>query len=173
MDDDSGHATGFSALAQSDARLLILGSLPGQRSLDAGQYYAHPRNAFWQLVADLFGVPREADYASRTAALARRKIALWDVLHSSRRPGSLDASIDLATAKTNDFNAFFSTHQSIELVAFNGRKAAELYQRRVIASLSGPSPATLLLPSTSPAHAAMSYSQKLAHWQALTRITGA
>lgn len=173
MEENLEHSTGFAPIAQRDARLLILGSLPGQRSLDAGQYYAHPRNAFWQLAADLFGVPRGADYASRTAALAARGVALWDVLHSSRRPGSLDASIDLATAIANDFKAFFAAHKSIELVAFNGRKAADLYQRRVIPSLSGLSPATLLLPSTSPAHAAMSYSQKLVHWQALTRITDA
>lgn len=166
------HATGFPPLARRDARLLILGSLPGQRSLDAGQYYAHPRNAFWRLAADLFGIPANADYLSRAAALADRGIALWDVLHSSRRSGSLDARIEMPTAKANDFNHFYTVYKAIELVAFNGRKAAELYQRQVIPSLSGPSPPTSLLPSTSPAYAAMPYSEKRKCWRELTRVIG-
>ncbi|MCH8159542.1 MAG: DNA-deoxyinosine glycosylase, partial [Proteobacteria bacterium] len=79
---------GFPAIARPDATLLILGSLPGQRSIDAGQYYAHPQNAFWKIMSSLYGI--DGSYQQRCAQLIERRIALWDVLASSVRPGSLD-----------------------------------------------------------------------------------
>ena len=112
---------GFPPVASADARSLILGSLPGARSIAEQQYYAHPQNAFWRIMGELFGIT--GDYETRCAQLNANGIALWDVLHSSIRPGSMDADIKSDTAAVNDFADFFSAHPNIRTVAFNGKKA--------------------------------------------------
>ena len=155
---------GFPPIARREARILILGSLPGQRSIAEQQYYAHPQNAFWPIMGELYGV--EGEYASRCEQLSRHGIALWDVLHSSVRPGSMDASIRLDSAVTNDFKAFFARHPNVELIAFNGRKAEQLFQRKVSDEMIGRWIERVGLPSTSPAYAAMPFSGKLAAWRA-------
>lgn len=160
---------GFPPVAGPGARVLVLGSLPGRRSLRDGEYYAHPRNAFWRLVDDLLRIPRTLPYVERTAKLAGSGVALWDVLHSSVRPGSLDARIDMATARANDFATFLQAHPGVELIAFNGRKAADLFARLVQPDLAA-APREVTLPSTSPAHAAMPYEEKRRHWSQLLRI---
>jgi hypoxanthine-DNA glycosylase len=160
-------ASGFAAIAGRDAHVLILGSLPGQRSIDAGEYYAHPRNAFWRIVEDLFDIPRALPYPERTRQLQRCGVALWDVLKSSRRRGSLDSAIETSGADVNDFAGFFDRHPRIRQVCFNGRKASELYETLVRPSLGGTAPDTVVLPSTSPAHAAMPYTEKLRRWSVL------
>lgn len=157
-------AHGFPVVVDNNARLLVLGSLPGRRSIDAAQYYAHPRNVFWQIVEELFGIPRSRPYRQRLEGLTRRGAALWDVLRSSRRAGSLDSAIQAKSAVVNDFQGLFDVYPRIELVAFNGRKASELYRRLVAPSLSGNVPDTVTLPSTSPAHASMPYPEKLRRW---------
>jgi hypoxanthine-DNA glycosylase len=157
-------ARGFPPVSRRDASILILGSLPGQRSIDAGQYYAHPRNAFWRIVEDLFDVPAKLAYGERTAELCNRGVALWDVLQSSRRPGSLDSAIVVNSAQINDFNKFFSSHPKLKLVCFNGSTAARLFMRMVLPTLAK-HPPTLCLPSTSAAYAAMPYEQKRHHWR--------
>lgn len=126
---------GFPPIARPDARILILGSLPGQRSIAEQQYYAHPQNAFWRIMRELFAI--DGEYALRCDQLSSRGIALWDVLHSSVRPGSLDASIRLDGAVTNDFATFFARHRDISLVAFNGRKAEQLFMRNVSDDMIG------------------------------------
>lgn len=160
---------GFPPIAEASAHTLILGSLPGKVSLARGQYYAQPRNAFWRLMGDLFGVPPELPYEQRARALARHGIALWDVCASAHRPGSLDADIALTSVITNDIERFLASHRSIDRIVFNGAKAAELYRRLVLPTLRGTGRPleTLVLPSTSPAHAAMPYADKLRHWSAL------
>jgi hypoxanthine-DNA glycosylase len=155
---------GFSPVARRDARILILGSLPGQRSIAEQQYYAHPQNAFWRIMRELFGI--DGEYAARCEQLRRQGIALWDVLHSSVRPGSMDASIRLDSAVTNDFKTFFVGHPDIELIAFNGRKAEQLFLRNVSDEIIGRWIVRVGLPSTSPAYAAMPFSGKLAAWRA-------
>ncbi len=160
---------GFAAEAAPGARVLLLGSLPGVRSIEAREYYAHPRNAFWPIVEALFGIDSALPYRQRILRLTAQRIALWDVLGASRRPGSLDAAIDLASAQPNDFRALFAAQRELRLVAFNGRKAAELFRRLVAPSLDRGPPDYLTLPSTSPAHAAMSFADKLALWSAVTR----
>jgi len=154
---------GFPPIARVDARVLVLGSLPGRRSLQEHRYYAHPRNSFWPIVGEIFGI--SGDYAQRCRELRDRKVALWDVLRTSVRAGSLDAAIEIETATANDFEGFFAEHSGIELIAFNGRKAQQLFDRLVAKSL-WPEIAVASLPSTSPAHAAMPFSAKLAQWQA-------
>ena len=156
-------SVGFAPIAREDARILILGSLPGQRSLQEAEYYAHPRNAFWPIMNDLFSIG--GDYTMRCADLLTNKIALWDVLAQSIRPGSMDADIQLGSSKVNDFKQFFDTHQSIEVVCFNGRKAGELFgrcadQERLASKLRFET-----LPSTSPAYASMAFDQKLSIWR--------
>jgi hypoxanthine-DNA glycosylase len=140
--------------------------MPGEASLDAGQYYAHARNAYWKIMGELFGAGPELPYDARLQTLTACGIALWDVLESCIRPGSLDSSIDRTTAQTNDFAALFARHRSIRNVFFNGRAAEQLFRRRVLPDL-GERAADLslhVLPSTSPAHASRSYAQKLRAW---------
>lgn len=160
-----GRVRSFPPVADpATAHTLILGSMPGVASLAAGRYYAHPRNQFWPIMAALFGAGPELAYDARLLALKRAGIALWDVLESCERPGSLDADIDARTAQANDFAAFFDAHPLITRVAFNGGTAERMFRRDVMHRLR---PLELLrLPSTSPAHAGMRAEDKLARWRA-------
>lgn len=154
---------GFPPIARPDARALILGSLPGRKSIAMQQYYAHPQNAFWPIMRALFRI--EGDYQERCQQLQQQRLAVWDVLHSSVRPGSLDAAIRLDSAQVNDFAGFFRRHTSVELIAFNGRKAEQLFRRFVDAGTLPPGVGLAGLPSSSPAYAAMPFSGKLSAWR--------
>jgi len=112
----------FPPVCTPDATVLILGSMPGAASLRAGQYYAHPRNGFWSIMAAMTGVPAEDSYECRIAGLATAGIALWDALHACERAGSLDADIVDATSVANDFAGFFRDHPGIRRVFFNGAR---------------------------------------------------
>jgi double-stranded uracil-DNA glycosylase len=153
---------GFPPIAGPKAKVLVLGSLPGRRSIAANQYYAHPRNVFWKIIEDIYGI--RGSYAERCDALAGAGIALWDVLQASVRPGSLDADIKLKTAIPNDFDCFFDTHQGLEAVVFNGKKAESLFLKLVTVE-PGRLQRVDVMPSTSPAYAAMPYNLKLAAWR--------
>ena len=159
---------GFPPLAQPAARVLILGSMPGKASLTAGQYYAHPRNAFWPIFGELLGAYPNLAYAERCQILTDQGIAVWDVLKSCRRPSSLDADIDKASIVANDFAAFFAGHPHLKQVYFNGATADLSFRRHVAATLDLRHLHFQRLPSTSPAHAAMSFQQKLAVWRIIT-----
>ena len=165
---------GFPPVARSDARVLVLGSLPGVRSIEAQQYYAQPRNAFWPIMDVLADAGPELDYAARLAALKRAGIALWDVAAGAVRPGSLDAAIVPASVEANDFAGFFARYRQIRAVFFNGAKAAELYRRLVVTTLEAQSAALPMrrLPSTSPAHAAMPFAAKLEAWRVVAGYIG-
>ena len=162
------HIRGFPPIARPDARILILGSMPSRESLARQRYYAHPRNAFWPIVTQLLDLAAES-YAERAAALARRGVALWDVLQACFRSGSLDSAIDDRTLVTNDFPAFFAAHRRIRAVYFNGAKAESVYRRHVLPGLAEPAAGLPLsrLPSTSPAHAGMSLQQKADAWRVI------
>ena len=156
---------GFAPVAADDARVLVLGSMPGVASLRQAQYYAHPRNAFWPLAAQIFGFDPGMDYDERLRALQANGVALWDVLQACERPGSLDADIRRDTLVPNDFGAFLARHPSIMRICFNGAKAAAMFRRHVLPGLPGAPLPCVELPSTSPAHAAASFAQKLASWE--------
>jgi len=157
---------GLPPIVGDDARVLILGSFPGAASLRAGEYYAHPRNQFWRIVEALFGIAREDNYARRCSRLTDCGIAVWDVIASCRRAGSLDAAIRDATV--NDFAAFYRAHPGIAAVFFNGASAEKQYRRHVAlpppAGVAG-APVDVRLPSTSPANAGMSLADKIEAWQ--------
>jgi hypoxanthine-DNA glycosylase len=157
---------GFKPVARADARLLILGSMPGVASLEATQYYAFKRNAFWKIMGDLFNAGPQLDYPARLQTLIDHHIALWDVLASCHRPGSLDSSISQDGMIHNDFKQFFKQHPHITRVCFNGQKAAGLFKKRVLPGLTGQYEYKTL-PSTSPAHAASSYAAKLEAWSVI------
>ena len=158
-------SAGFGAAARDDAQVLILGSLPGRESLQRGEYYAHPRNAFWPLMERLFGASPDQPYADRIRRLTESGIALWDVCASGCRPGSLDSEISAVIP--NDLSTFLGSHSRVKLICFNGVEAAKIYRRRVLPDLA-PHFAEIrreVLPSTSPAHAAMPFEEKLGRWR--------
>ncbi|WP_438970223.1 DNA-deoxyinosine glycosylase [Methylophaga sp.] len=154
----------FSPIVGPDASILILGSMPGTASLEAGQYYAHSRNAFWPIMAELFGLKTDWPYKKRCAYLAEAGVAIWDVLKACHRPGSLDQHIDIKTMQANDFIAFLSQNSGIKAVFFNGAKAEQVFKRFVLPDLTKHL-VMEKLPSTSPAHAALKFEDKLKAWQ--------
>jgi hypoxanthine-DNA glycosylase len=157
---------GFPPIADRRARTLVLGSMPSEASLAAREYYAYRHNQFWRIAGEICGVAADAPYAWRVAALKRCRIALWDVLESCVRAGSLDAAIREDSIRVNDFATFLAAHPGIRRVCFNGRKAQSAWRRHVEPRLSGPLRLEYrLLPSTSPAHAGMSYRSKLRAWR--------
>jgi len=162
-------ALGFAPLASADAQTLVLGTLPGQASLAKGEYYAHPRNAFWPIMAAFYGFDAAWPYQARVAALGRARVAVWDVCQAAIRPGSLDSALVAGSIVPNDFSAFFKKHPKIAHVAFNGAKAAALYRRLVVPTLLPPFAAlpAVELPSTSPAHASLDRAQKARRWAVL------
>lgn len=164
-------AESFPAISTLRSHTLILGSMPGIRSLEAQQYYAHPQNAFWQIMGELYGAPVET-YQQRLALIRKNNLALWDVLKFCTRRGSLDNRIENSSIKVNEFEFFFRSRPLIRRVFFNGTKAEQEFRRRVIPVLSAPILARLTLkrlPSTSPAHAALRPVDKLKAWRAVKK----
>ena len=156
----------FAPIAAEDAKILILGSMPGVKSLEEQQYYAHPRNAFWPIMAKLYQFDLTLDYSARCQQLKHHQIAVWDVLKSCRRPGSLDQHIEPDSMVANDFKSFLKQHNQIQHIFFNGGKAEQVFKRHVLPTLNVERQLSFqLLPSTSPAHAAKSLDEKCQLWQ--------
>jgi hypoxanthine-DNA glycosylase len=157
--------TGLAPVFAPNACILILGSFPSEISLERQEYYANPRNQFWGIMQGLFGIPAGSAYADRIAGLKRSRIALWDVLHSCERAGSLDSAIKYATP--NDFSALFASLPELRLIAFNGQKAQKSFEKWV--NIEASACKKLVLLSTSPA-AAMAAEKKIAAWGILQAI---
>ena len=157
----------FPPIADPDARVLILGSMPGKESLRAMQYYAHPRNVFWQIMGALLGAGPDIAYEARTQKLKAAGIAVWDVLASCVRESSLDSDIEVDTLLVNDFEFFYGTHPKITDVFFNGAIAEKFYRKHIQPQYTALN--YQRLPSTSPAHAGMRYAQKLQTWEAVIK----
>jgi double-stranded uracil-DNA glycosylase len=162
---------GFSPITGDNATRLILGSMPGGASIAAHEYYAHPRNAFWTIVEALLGVDRTAPYPERVRALAGTGIAVWDVLKTCRRSGSLDSAIEKDSMEVNDFRRFLAANPGIAHIYFNGGTARRLFERHVLPSLSEwqQQVPRLTLPSTSPANARLSLAQKTRAWRVISK----
>ena len=161
------HVQSFAPIETADARILILGSMPGEASLRANQYYAHPRNLFWRIMGELLGFDPASPYSQRVQALKSARIALWDVLRLCRRKGSLDSGIDEGSLVPNDFAAFFLNHPKITHIFFNGSKAEECYRKHVMPVIGIDSIEYLRLPSTSPANASVSCERKFEAWRVM------
>jgi TDG/mug DNA glycosylase family protein len=162
---------GLAPIAARDARVLVLGSMPGAASLQAQRYYAHPRNHFWPIMGELVGADPALEYAQRLQRLRASGIALWDVLDRCEREGSLDSAIRDDTAQANDFAGFFRRHPQVRSVLFNGAKAQAAYAR-LAPPLDSFGVRSHRLPSTSPANAAMPFAKKLAAWRDALQAAG-
>jgi len=153
---------GLAPVFDARARLLVLGSFPGAASLQAAQYYAHPRNAFWPLMGTLLGdaaLPL-LPYAERLDVLRRYRVALWDAVAACRREGSLDTAIE--EAEPSDLPHLVARLPQLRAIACNG----SLAHKQTLLALDEPGVPVLRLPSTSPAHAGRSLADKIAAWQA-------
>ena len=152
---------GLTPVIADGARVLVLGSFPSERSLVSGEYYANRRNQFWPLLGTVFGFDPDLAYDLRIAAVQQHGVALWDVVHSCRRAGSMDAKIDRKSLVVNDFGPLLATHPGIEAVFVNGLTAFELFERHVETALPA-----VRLPSSSGA-LPMTFEDKLTRWREL------
>jgi hypoxanthine-DNA glycosylase len=152
---------GLPPIIDDGAESLILGNMPSVVSLDTQQYYANPRNAFWKIAGELFGFAADGPYDDRTVALTAHGVAVWDVLRSCRRVGSLDSAVEPDSMVANDFRQLFERHPQITRVFFNGAAAERNFNRLVRVT---PDLRYRRLPSTSPAQT-MPYAEKLAAWR--------
>jgi len=156
----------FEPVIGSNPRIIILGSMPGVASLEAVQYYAHPRNAFWPIMGALFGFDHAVEYDVRVGEIQKLPIILWDSLQSCHRPGSLDSSIDGDSAQANNFPALLKRFPEIRAIFFNGATSEKYFRRLALPNLPALDTVELVrLPSTSPAHAGLSFEQKLSAWR--------
>lgn len=153
----------FPPIAPAEATILILGTMPGTKSLELQQYYGHSRNNFWHFMFEILGEEFSADYETKKALLLKNKIALWDVLQYCERVGSLDSAIKNET--TNDFESFLKLHPHIKTIIFNGQKAAAFFKKHV--SLNNMNYQFITMPSTSPANASKTLDSKLKEWKVI------
>jgi TDG/mug DNA glycosylase family protein len=152
----------FPPVIDRRSRVLVLGSLPGEESLRRSEYYAHPRNLLWPILAALFQAPVPERYPDRLALAARHRIALWDVVGIGERHASADATIRLH--QPNAIDQLLDDYPAIRGLAFNGGTALRLFDRHFARR---PSLVYLALPSTSPAHARLGFAEKLERWRVL------
>lgn len=158
--------SGLAPVARPDAKVLILGSMPGQASLDAQQYYGHPRNQFWPLMQQLFAVDASLPYPQRLLALQNAGVALWDVIGVCQRQGSLDSAIRPSSVQFNDIALLLTQLAQLQAIWLNGGTAAKSWQKLQKSAATLPASIKVWsLPSSSPAHAARSFSDKLLQWQ--------
>lgn len=141
---------------------LILGTMPGEKSLEANEYYAHPQNQFWKFMGDIYGAEQSLPYTQRIEILKKQNIAVWDVLQTCIRKGSMDS--DIKNPIVNDFANFYNKNPTIALVVFNSLVAEKLYKRLVLHTLTQQIEYRRV-PSPSPANARLNYADKLALWK--------
>ena len=152
----------FPPIVDERARVLVLGTLPGEESLRRQEYYAHPRNLFWPILFALFDAAPAVDYAAKLAFAMAQRVALWDVCMAGERNASADATIRCEIP--NAIDRLLDGHPLIRIVTFNGTGARRLYDRHFPRR---PGLAYLAMPSTSPAHARLDFAAKLTQWSAL------
>lgn len=158
----------FEPIVGRDPRIVILGSMPGVVSLQATQYYANPRNAFWAIIAELFCINIDGGYESRVREISQLPLILWDTLKACHREGSLDSNILQSQIEANDIAGLLEMHHGLRVIAFNGAASEKYFNKLEKHRLPANHRIELIkLPSTSPANAAMKFEQKLAVWRQL------
>ena len=155
----------FAPITPDNAKILILGTMPGTKSLELNQYYGHKQNNFWKFMFEILKEKFSTDYETRTALLIKNKIALWDVLQFCDREGSLDSAIKNEIA--NDFETFLETHSNINTILFNGQKAAAFFKKYVHLKKQY---SLITLPSSSPANASKTFESKLEEWKIIETL---
>ena len=155
----------FPPISSQDSKILILGTMPGTKSLELNQYYGHKQNNFWKFLFTIIGEEFSMDYQTRKNLLIKNKIALWDVLQFCDRVGSLDSAIKNEIA--NNFESFLNTHPQIEYIFFNGQKAEAFFKKYVHLEKEYKS---FTLPSTSPANASKTFQDKLREWNIIKTL---
>ncbi len=152
----------FEPIIDNNSKIIIIGTMPGVKSLEKQEYYGHERNSFWRIICSLFGHTTISEYSEKKAFLLEHHIALWDVLKACEREGSLDSNIK--NPIPNDFEALFQKYPQIKAIYFNGDPAQKLFNKLVIKKIGGLDIPQYRLPSTSPANA-IPFEQKLKHWR--------
>ena len=152
----------FSPVIYSDTKILVLGSLPGKKSLELKQYYGHARNRIWKILSHLTGGDIPITYQQKKELLCNNKIGLWDVAHSAHREGSLDSNIQDETP--NDIEGLIKNYDSIKVIGFNGKKSEKMFYKYFTEK---PEIKYVPLPSTSPANMAISFEDICARWSQL------
>jgi hypoxanthine-DNA glycosylase len=150
----------FEPISDENTVILILGSMPGDKSLELGQYYGHPRNRFWEIISKLTNNDLLSDYKVKKEILLKSKIGLWDVVNNASRNGSLDSAIE--NEIPNNIDKFISEHRNLKTICFNGKKAESLYDKYFIRK---PEIKYISLPSTSPANAGMNFDRLFQKWK--------
>ena len=160
----------FEPIVGRNPRIIILGSMPGVVSLQAVQYYANPRNAFWAIIAELFGIDIECSYESRVRQVSQLPLILWDTLKACHRQGSLDSKILRQQIEANNIAGLVEQHAGLRVIAFNGAASEKYFYQLEKHRLPANHRLELIkLPSTSPANAAMNFQHKLAAWRQLLK----
>ena len=155
----SNRISSFPPIISNDAKIFILGSVPGVKSLEMQEYYAHPQNKFWKIIFELFNENFSEDYLEKIKILKKNKIAVWDVIDSCERVGSLDTTIK--NEESNDILQLLKKYQNIKTIFCNGGKSYQNLQKIVGKNFEIP---IYLLPSTSPLHT-ISFEKKLESWK--------
>ena len=150
----------FPPIANKDSKILILGSIPGVKSLEMQQYYAHPQNKFWKIICEIFNEEFTTNYQQRIEILEKHHIALWDVIDTCERKGSLDSEI--RNEEANKIEELLQNFPNIKAIFCNGQKSYKNLQKILPKDFYLP---IIVLPSTSPAHASLRYEEKLLSWQ--------
>jgi hypoxanthine-DNA glycosylase len=157
--------TSFDPISNPDTTILILGTMPGDKSLRIGEYYGHPRNRFWKIISTITNNDLPLTYEDKKALLVKNKIGIWDVAHKATRKGSLDTAIE--AEEPNDLEAFIERHKNLRVIGFNGSKSEVLFdkyfgRKNELKYIS--------LPSTSPANTGIDFANMCEQWRQLLVI---
>lgn len=160
MKNENSLKNSFPPIADEKTEILILGSLPGEMSLELQQYYAHPRNRFWKVIAKITNSEIPENYEQKLSFLQQNRIGVWDVVQTAKRVGSLDTNI--LNEIPNDLESFINNHPSLKVIAFNGAKSRALFDKYFVRQSKLK---YLALPSTSPANASFTFEKLCENWR--------
>lgn len=158
---------GLDPIADADSQILILGTLPGAMSLQKCEYYASPCNQFWRIIADLLDEVLPLSYQAKVSMLRKHHIALWDVLRSANREGSLDT--DIRNPIANDIVGFVTSHPSLRAIVFNGKEAKEKFRKLTDTGAISERIKIISMPSTSQANTCLSLEDKKKRWSSILK----